>query len=135
MANLFLQMNIKKNCVKFLMYTLFLFCFLTHPSSYAQTRINVKGVWNMSVETSAGSGSPTFVLKHSTDSTLEGTYQGQLGETDIKGTLKGNKIYLSFEISGNLIEYNGIVEGENMKGTVKLGTMGEGSFIGIRKKV
>ena len=101
----------------------------------AQTPIQVKGTWNMSVETSAGSGSPTFVLKHITDTTLEGTYQGQLGEADVKGTLKMNKIFLSFEVSGNLIEYTGLVEGDTMKGTVKLGSLGEGSFSGIRKKV
>lgn len=96
---------------------------------------NVKGTWQMAVETSAGSGSPEFDLKHANDTTIEGTYRGQLGESAVKGTLKGNKIYLVFSISGNNIEYDGVVEGDTMKGTVKLGTMGEGTFTGRKKNV
>ncbi len=102
--------------------------------SFAQQPVNVKGTWNLSVETSAGSGSPTFELKHITDSTLEGTYRGSLGETTLKGTLKGNKIYIVFTVSGIDIEYTGTVDGDNMKGTVALGTMGDGTFTGTRKK-
>ncbi len=100
----------------------------------AQTNANVKGTWNLTVETSMGSGTPMFELKHNTDTTVSGTYHGQLGETEVSGIVKGNKIYISFNISGNLIEYDGIVDGDSMKGKVKLGTMAEGTFIGTRKK-
>ncbi len=103
-------------------------------TTQAQQTPNVKGIWQLAVETSVGSGSPEFELKHLTDSTLEGTYRGQLGETPVKGILKGNKIFISFNISGNEIEYDGIVEGDTMKGKLKLGTMGEGTFTGSRKK-
>jgi hypothetical protein len=94
---------------------------------------NVKGTWQMAVETSAGSGSPEFDLKQPNDTTIEGSYRGQLGESAVTGTLKGNKIYLVFSISGNNIEYEGVVEGDTMKGKVKLGTMAEGTFTGRRK--
>ena len=110
------------------------FVLIVINSANAQSPINVKGTWNLTVETSAGSGSPTFDLKHITDSTLEGTYHGQLGETGLKGTLKGNKIYVVFSVSGIDIEYSGTVEGDAMKGKVVLGTMGEGTFTGTRKK-
>ena len=100
----------------------------------AQQHATVKGLWKMSVETSVGSGSPEFDLKHVDATTLSGTYKGQLGESAVKGTIKGNKIHLEFEISGNLIEYDGTVDGESMKGSVKLGSMGEGTFTGARKK-
>ena len=103
-------------------------------SVHAQQPINVAGVWNLNVETSAGSGTPEFTIKHSTDSTLEGTYRGQLGETPVKGTLKGNKIFLTFSVSSIDIEYLGTVDGDTMKGKVTLGTMGEGTFTGTRKK-
>lgn len=112
----------------------FAFLLITNNRINAQQPINVKGTWNMSVETSAGSGSPTFELKQVTDSTLEGTYRGSLGETTLKGTLKGNKIYIVFTVSGIDIEYTGTVDGDNMKGTVALGTMGDGTFTGTRKK-
>jgi len=100
----------------------------------SQQHAIVKGTWQMKVETSLGSGTPVFELKHDTEITLSGTYKGQLGESTVKGTVQGNKIHLEFEINGSLIEYDGSVEGDTMKGKVKLGSMGEGTFTGARKK-
>jgi len=94
----------------------------------------ITGTWNMSVETSAGSGTPTFVLKQENDTLITGTYSGQLGEAPVKGSIKGNDVRIEFNISGNLIEYTGTVDGDNMKGRVKLGTMAEGTFTGKRKE-
>lgn len=104
-------------------------------SSFAQKPlVNVKGNWKMNVETSAGSGSPTFDLKHENDSIVTGTYKGQLGAADVKGKVKGKSVHLEFSVSGNLVEYDGAVDGESMKGTVKLGSMGSGTFTGTRAK-
>ncbi len=100
----------------------------------AQPHANLKGTWNLAVETPMGSGSPVFELKHLTDSTLTGTYTGQLGDSEISGKIKGNTFYISFSVSGNLIEYDGSIEGDTMKGKVKLGSMAEGTFTGTRKK-
>ena len=110
------------------------FALLLTISVHAQQPISIAGTWNLNVETSAGSGTPEFTLKHSTDSTFEGTYRGQLGETPVKGTLKGNKFFLTFGVSNIDIEYSGTVDGDTMKGKVTLGTMGEGTFTGTRKK-
>ena len=110
-----------------------IFLLYGNPST-AQTNGKINGIWQVSVETTAGSGSPTFNLKQPTDSTIEGTYQGQLGESDVKGTIKGNKFHITFEISGNLIEYDGELDGDTIKGKVKLGSMAEGTFTGSRKK-
>lgn len=101
---------------------------------HGQTPVNVTGTWNIIAESPLGNGTPVFELKHISDTTFTGTYRGQLGESDVKGTIKGNKVYLSFDVSGNLIEYDGVVEGDTMKGKLKLGSMGEGTFIGTRKK-
>jgi hypothetical protein len=101
---------------------------------YAQQKKNVTGTWYMTVETNVGSGSPTFNLKHVNDTKLEGTYKGQLGESKVNGTLTEDKIHLEFDISGNTITYDGTVNGESMEGTVKLGSMGEGTFTGKREK-
>ncbi|HLO83358.1 MAG TPA: hypothetical protein VK166_20490 [Chitinophagaceae bacterium] len=100
----------------------------------AQQHAKVDGKWLMNVETTMGSGSPTFVLKQVNDSTLTGNYTGALGEAEVKGTVNGNKIRLEFTIQANMIEYTGTVDGDTMKGIVKLGTMGEGSFTGKREK-
>jgi hypothetical protein len=100
----------------------------------AQSSIDVKGTWIMDVVTSAGSGSPTFMLEHIDATNLKGTYSGQLGEFEVKGTLRGNIIHLEFSISGEIIEYDGTIEGNEMKGKVKLGTMAEGTFTGKKKE-
>ena len=100
----------------------------------AQTTAKVNGKWIMSVESSIGNGTPEFNLKHVAETKLEGTYKGLLGESPAKGTLTGNKIHLEFEVSGMTVEYDGTVEGDTMKGKVKLGTMGDGTFTGAKAK-
>ncbi len=122
--------NMKK---RFIPCLLFLVLLLVGTSLSAQTNAKVNGTWLLNVESPMGSGTPSFLLKQLTDSTFEGNYQGQLGETNVKGTVKGNKIHISFSISDNLIEYDGIVDGDTMKGKVVLGTLGEGTFTGNRK--
>ena len=56
----------------------------------------------------------------------------------MSGTLKGNAIdfTINVTIEGNAvsIHYTGTVEGASMKGTVKLGDMGEGTFTATKKK-
>jgi hypothetical protein len=103
-------------------------------AGFSQQHAKVEGKWLMNVETSMGNGSPTFVLKHVNDTTVTGNYTGALGEAEVKGTVNGNKVRLEFTIQANIIEYTGTVDGDSMKGTVKLGTMGEGSFTGKREK-
>ena len=103
-------------------------------AAHAQKHADVKGNWKMNVETSVGSGTPDFELKHTSETILTGTYKGQLGEATVKGTVEGKKVHLEFSVSGNLVEYDGTVDGDTMKGKVKLGSMGEGTFTGARKK-
>lgn len=106
----------------------------TATAQKKQQHANVRGTWTMTVETSAGTGSPVFELQHVTDTSLSGTYSGRLGEAAVKGTVQNNIIHLEFTISGNLIEYDGTVENDTMKGKVKLGSIGEGTFTGSKKK-
>ena len=94
---------------------------------------NVAGEWDVTVETQAGAGNPHFSLKQ--DGTkVTGTYKGMLGESPVTGTVKGNEIALSFQVNAQgmdlAVTYTGTVDGETMKGTVKLGDMGEGTFTG-----
>jgi opacity protein-like surface antigen len=94
---------------------------------------NVAGEWDMSVETQAGTGNPHFSLKQ--DGTkISGTYKGMLGESPVTGTVKGNDISLSFQVNAQgmdlAVSYTGTVDGASMKGTVKLGDLGEGTFTG-----
>lgn len=94
--------------------------------------VDVSGKWNMTVETSAGSGTPVFVLKQ-TGETVTGTYTGQLGEAVVTGTLKEKEIKLEFKAGDYNVYYTGTVEGNTMKGKVAIGDVAQGTFSGMKE--
>ena len=94
--------------------------------------VDVSGKWNMKVETSAGSGTPVFMLKQ-TGETITGTYSGQLGEAEITGTLKGKEIKLEFKAGDYNIVYTGTVDGNRMAGKVGIGDAAQGTFAGVKE--
>ena len=100
--------------------------------SVAAQAVNVTGKWNMKVETSAGNGTPVFVLKQ-TGETITGTYSGQLGEAMVIGTSKENKIKLEFKAGEYNIVYTGTVEGKTMQGKVAIGDAAQGTFSGLKE--
>ncbi|MBY0435630.1 MAG: hypothetical protein K2U26_16135 [Cyclobacteriaceae bacterium] len=120
------------NQVRFLFSVILLSVF--SPPVFAQKHADVNGTWKMNVETSVGSGTPVFELKHASDTTFTGTYKGQLGEAPVTGKVKAKAIHLQFTVSGNLVEYDGTVNRDTMKGSVKLGSMATGTFSGSRSK-
>jgi hypothetical protein len=102
------------------------------PSSSGQSGANISGTWSFTVETSQGSGNPTFTFKQEGE-TLTGNYKGTFGEAPVKGTVKGSDI--SFTIKVNVqgqdveITYVGKIESAtSMKGTAKLGELGEATW-------
>ena len=100
---------------------------------FAQSQVDLTGTWLLAVETDAGSGTPTFVLKQDSEGNLTGTYSGQLGETELKGNVKGTEFNIEFSIQDNAIKYVGKMENNTMTGKVELGTMAKGTFTGKRK--
>lgn len=115
-----------------ILFTFVLLLALT-VSVQAQEKIDITGTWAMEVQTDAGSGTPTFVFKQDGEK-LSGTYTGQLGDSQVSGTLKGNVIHLEFSIQGNLITYDGKVSSPSeMSGTVNLAEMASGTFTGKKK--
>lgn len=98
--------------------------------------LNVTGTWAMAVETGAGSGTPTIVLKQDGEA-LTGHYTGQLGEAPVTGTIKGSAVEFGFDLSvqGTALHvvYAGTAGATSMKGTVKLGEFGEGTFTGKKQ--
>ena len=103
----------------------------------AQARIDVTGKWLFTVETSAGGGTPTITLKQDGDK-LTGHYTGQLGESDLTGTVKGQEVTFTFavEVQGTRLvcTYAGNVENkDSLKGTVKIAPLGDGTFTARRE--
>jgi hypothetical protein len=102
----------------------------------ASRAADVTGTWIMAVQTSAGSGSPTFTLVQKGDA-ISGTYKGQLGEAPVTGIMSGNDITLEFSVDAqgqNLtIKYTGKVDGKSVSGNVALGAFGSGTFTGTKQ--
>ena len=113
--------------------------FLMGSIVWAQAaRADVSGVWTFSVESAAGTSTPTVTLKQDGEK-LTGHYSSQLmGEAELAGTVKGQVIEftVSADVQGTRIElrYSGTVEGkDSMKG--KLSTeFGDGTFTAKRKQ-
>jgi hypothetical protein len=83
---------------------------------------DVSGTWQLTVETSQGTGNPTVVLQQQGEK-LTGTFNSQVfGEAKITGSVKGNAIEFAFEgdAGGQKIQvsYKGTIESQTaMKGT------------------
>ena len=98
-------------------------------------KADVSGAWSVEVQTDAGSGSPSFTFKQDGEK-LTGKYKGQLGESDLTGTVKGDKIEFSFKVSGQVdgtVSYTGTTDGKTMKGKLSLAGLGEGTFTGKKQ--
>jgi hypothetical protein len=97
---------------------------------------DVTGTWIMSVQTSAGSGSPTFVLVQKGEA-LSGSYRGQLGEAQVTGTVKDDQVTIEYKVDGQAgslaVKYSGKTDGKTMSGKVSLGQLGEGTFTGTKQ--
>jgi hypothetical protein len=98
---------------------------------------DVSGTWVMTVETSAGSGTPTFTLVQKGDQ-VTGSYKGQFGEAPVTGTVKGNSITLTYKVSAQGqdldVVYTGTLDGDKITdGKVKLGSFGDGTFTGKKQ--
>lgn len=106
------------------------------PPPAAAGAVNVTGTWNAAVETSQGSGTPTFTFKQDGEA-LTGTYSGQLGEAPLKGTVKGNDIMFSVKVSysGQDLElkFSGKIEGNSMKGKATYDQLGEATWSAKKK--
>lgn len=104
---------------------------------YAQDKVDMTGKWAFSVQTDAGTGSPTFTLKQDGEK-LTGRYAGTFGEADVTGTVKGKDFTIQFSVDaqGMKLEntYKGTIESkDSVKGTLTIAGIGEGTFTGKRQ--
>jgi hypothetical protein len=119
-----------------LLPVLLLMLVLTSTNARAGDSASVAGTWDLRVETSAGTGTPTLVLEQN-GSTLAGTYTGRFGPQPITGNLDGDRITFAFDVSGPMgsakVAYSGTVDGDTMSGTMQMGAMAGGTFSGRRQ--
>jgi len=103
-----------------------------------QEKVDVSGPWSFQVETSIGSGRPSFTFKQDGER-LSGNYKGAFGEAPVSGSIRGNDLTFSVRVtvdgSEGTIVYKGNVEKDgSMKGTVALGDSVSGTWTAKRVK-
>jgi cytoskeletal protein CcmA (bactofilin family) len=107
------------------------------PAQDAPKPIDVTGVWESTVESPQGSLTSTATYKQNGEE-LTGTHVGQLGELQLKGTVKGKAIAytITVDMGGQqlTITYSGTVDGDTITGTAEFGGMGSGNWTVKRKK-
>ena len=106
-------------------------------SPAAGDKTDISGAWAFQVESSAGSGSPSFTFKQDGEK-LTGQYKGAFGEAPVTGTVKGNKvdfaIKVDFQGQQGTITYTGTVEKDgSMKGKAELGEFGSATWTAKRQ--
>jgi len=108
-------------------------------ASAGQAKVDVTGKWAFTVQTEAGTGTPTVTLKQDGEK-LTGHYSSQtLGEADLTGTVKGAEIKFAFnaDLQGQAVPvvYTGTIESkDSMKGTLDIaGGMATGTFTAKRQ--
>ena len=111
---------------------------LSAPHTNAQAdKVNVTGKWLFNVETGAGSGTPTMTFTQDGEK-LTGKYNGQFGDADLTGTVKGKDIAFSFNVDAQgtavTFKYAGTIESKDaLKGKVEIAGLGEGTFTAKRQ--
>jgi hypothetical protein len=110
---------------------------LTSSVSSQTSKVDVSGVWVFTVQTDAGTATPTVTLKQDGEK-LTGHYSSEvLGEADLTGSVKGRDLKFTFtaSVQGTSFEvtYTGTVEDNGLKGTIDLAGMAQGTFTAKRK--
>jgi len=97
---------------------------------------NISGAWAFDVQTDQGGGQPTITFKQDGEK-LTGKYEGQLGNSDLTGTVKGNAVHFTFSIDAQgqqaPVTYDGTVDKATMKGTMNIAGMINGTFTATKK--
>ncbi|MEE8244854.1 MAG: hypothetical protein V3R27_07650 [Pseudomonadales bacterium] len=97
--------------------------------------MSADGTWNTIMNTPMGAQNGTMELK--TDgNTLTGTLKSPQGEIELQdGTVDGDALTFKADITSPMamtLEFSATVEGDELKGDVKLGSFGNATFTGTR---
>ena len=90
----------------------------------AQDNAKIDGSWELTMQGGQGNFTQTLTIQQD-GVTLKGTAKGQRGESPLEGKVDGNKVHFIIHRQTpngeRLLEYNGTVDGDSMKGTMKMG--------------
>jgi len=102
-----------------------------------EKKVDVTGTWELTVESPQGAMTITANYKQEGES-LTGSHVSEMGESPLKGTVKGVDITYTLTIDAGgqqfTITHTGKVDGDTIKGTADLGAMGSMNWTAKRKK-
>lgn len=104
----------------------------------AQAKVDLTGTWIFTVQTDAGTGTPTVTFKQEGEK-LTGHYSSAtLGEAELTGTVKGQNVTFVFDadLGGQAarVTYAATIENkDSLKGTIDIGGLVAGTFTGKRQ--
>jgi hypothetical protein len=107
-------------------------------SIVAQAKVDLTGKWVFTVQTEAGTTTPTVTFKQEGEK-LTGHYSSQtLGEAELTGTVKGQNVNFSFtaDLGGQAapVTYAAKIEDkDSLKGTIDVAGLASGTFTGKRQ--
>jgi autotransporter translocation and assembly factor TamB len=100
-------------------------------------KIDITGTWEMTVESPQGQMVITANYKQEGEA-LTGTHVSEMGETPLKGAVKGTDIEytITLDMGGQQmsIVHKGKVDGDTITGSANVGDMGAIAFTAKRKK-
>jgi hypothetical protein len=101
------------------------------------TKVDITGQWELTVDSPQGQMVIAATYKQDGEA-LTGKHVSEMGETPLKGTVKGNDIEytvtLDFGGQQMTIPHKGKIDGDTITGTAELGDMGTIKFTAKRKK-
>jgi hypothetical protein len=106
------------------------------PAAKPVAAAGMTGTWALNVETPMGAREMKLNAIQNGEA-LTGTVGTQRGDVPITGTVVGNAVAFMMKVNAQgmdmQIDYKGMIEGDTIKGTMKLGDLGEGTFTGKRQ--
>jgi len=115
----------KKNAILGATLSVFALALALAIPAAAQQAAKVDGSWDVSMTAPNGNTFTQTIVFQQDGNNLKGTMKGRRGDSPVEGKVDGNKI--TFTVTRDTpngerkIEYNGTVDGDSIKGTVKFG--------------
>jgi hypothetical protein len=96
--------------------------------------MSADGNWKITINTPMGAQEVNASIQTSGD-TFTGKTEGRMGSQEITGKVNGNTLTWSANITQPMpmtLEFEATVDGDSMKGNVKLGAFGNAPLSGVR---
>ncbi|MBC7881884.1 MAG: hypothetical protein H7Y37_11175 [Anaerolineae bacterium] len=90
----------------------------------------VDGSWNVAIPAAKSNPKMDLVQK---GNVLSGTFYGPRGDAPITGTIEGQRVNFTAETKGGPAKFDGVLEGNTMKGKANLPRVGASDWTAVKR--